>query len=319
MDHPAILAWRRFTGEKQLPSGAIKLKAKRNRGVYRLYDARPDGQAIIAKRSYHSRVQVEDKIYRHVLSGLSLSSPSYYGFLEEDDVYCWLFLEDVGGERISYTNLAHQTAAATWLGQLHILTATAVSRTELVDRGPDHYLDYLHSGQTRIRENLGNPSMTREDRAMLSDLIAQLDSVTLDWGMIIGFCQELPRTVVHGDFQAKNIRIRQSNGQIQIFPLDWELAGWGVPATDLSPSLSPNPVFLVNMARYWQIVRDHKVYLSYQQLERMVVLGYLFRHIAAINWASASLHFEPPKKAIELLTLYHRNLGQALKNKAWIH
>ncbi|UCG22971.1 MAG: aminoglycoside phosphotransferase family protein [Chloroflexota bacterium] len=317
MQHPAVSAWMRFNGEGLAPSHVEPLKgATRRRSVFRLHGVGTVGRPVIAKRCYLSTGRVEDFLYRQILPQLPVSAPRYYGYARDDEQLCWLFLEDIGDQRIDHSDPEQQAAVSTWLGRLHA-NAAVVKPAGLADRGPGHYFNHLDSGRKNILDNLGNPVLSEEDRTVLLAAAKRLDEIAACWDRVAAACEEIPCTLVHGDFRPKNVFVRQEAGGSVIYPLDWEMAGWGVPAPDLAPSRDRYAGSLINLEIYRQIVAAAWPNMDKPQLERMVVIGYLFRRLAAVAWASMSLPYDSTAKAVSLLDTYEKNLAVAIRAGYW--
>ena len=59
---------------------------------------------------------------------------------------------------------------------------------------------------------------------MLESIISQCNVLESCWRKVERFCDRMPQTLVHGDFTAKNIRVRNRHGSA-LLPFDWEMAG----------------------------------------------------------------------------------------------
>ena len=308
----------RFSGDRLAPSQAEPLKGTtRRRSVFRLHGAGAAGRPIIAKRCYVSTGLVEDYLYGRILPQLPVSVPQYYGYAPEDDELCWLFLEDIGDQRIDHTDPEQQVAVATWLGRLHANAAAVVRPIGLADRGPRHYFNHLVSSRKNILDNLGNPVLNEEDRTVLLAAAKRLNEIDACWDQVTAACEGIPRTLVHGDFRPKNVFVRQEDEGNAVYPLDWEMAGWGVPAPDLAPSRDRYAGSLINLEIYRQNIAATWPSMDMPQLVRMVTIGYLFRRLAAVDWASMSLAYDSTAKAVSLLNVYEKNLQRlaAIKEK----
>ena len=87
--------------------------------LYRLTGTGPKGPAVIAKRCHPTIASAEWHIYETLLPRSSLPALSYYGLVPEPgDEFCWLFLEDAGGQQYSVNREDHRTLAGRWLGVL---------------------------------------------------------------------------------------------------------------------------------------------------------------------------------------------------------
>jgi hypothetical protein len=96
-----------------------------------------------------------------------------------------------------------------------------------------------------------------------------------------------------------------------MFAFDWEMAGWGVPAPDLAASRSVTPVEQIDLATYASIARDYWPQIDGAALQQLVVVGAVFRRLAAIGWESLSLSCESPQWAVAKMRVYRDEL-QAL-------
>src|SRR5438309_2124780 len=76
-------------------------------------------------------------------------------------------------------------------------------------------------------------ALTEEERRQLHILQRLIDRLHSRWDSICGVCGNAPRTLVHGDLSGKNLRLCKTDAGPQIVALDWETAGWGLPAADL--------------------------------------------------------------------------------------
>ena len=143
---------------------------------------------------------------------------------------------------------------------------------------------------------------------MLLAVASQCDAVESNWGEIERFCEPFPRTLVHGDFQGKNVRVRTDGSGMSLLPLDWETAGWGVPAPDLET---------VDLSSYWNAVRHTWPQLCRENLERLASYGLLFRLMVCISWESASLPFPSEDEAVDSLDFYHAKMKETLQRLGW--
>src|SRR5206468_164689 len=174
-------------------------------------------------------------VFAEILPQLTVSALRYFGFMEEPDGECsWLFVEDAGGKEHAPRPEEHGDLIARWLGLLHVEAARVAAAARLPERGPDHYLEHLRSARATIVRNLGNPLLRAEDLAGLGNIVSGCDFLEARWNRIERFCDALPRTLVHGDLVVKNMRVRLGRAASALLVFDWETAGWGVPAPDLS-------------------------------------------------------------------------------------
>jgi aminoglycoside phosphotransferase (APT) family kinase protein len=320
----ALEAWGRLRPGSAVPAQIDILKGRREparRGAYRLAGAGPKGAPVIAKRCPTAKACVEHTIYAEVLPHLPLPTPHYYGLVEEKDgTCCWLFLEDVGAERYSSGNEEHRRLAGRWLGALHTSAARLAVAARLPDRGPGHYLERLRSARSRILGNLANPALEAADLAVLRMIVSQCEALEARWHQVERFCAGLPRTVVHGDFAEKNVRVRTRPSATALLPFDWSNAGWGVPAIDLAQSPLPSARFAANpdLAAYWAVVRDHWPACDLRAVRQWGQLATLFRLLAAVAWSAASLGQEWVEKTMTALRFYQTALDREVQTAGWL-
>ena len=284
-EHPVVGVWRELRPASAGPESIHVLRERSSCAIYRLTGVGPGGSAVIAKRCRAARARVERAVYEEVLPRLPVDSPRCYGIIEDEGRSCWLFLEDVGGERYVTSDPEQYALAGRWLGLMHtsaaILADAATAAARLPDGGPGRYLGHLRSAREDILRNISNPALTAGEVALLRALASQLDVLERRWGWLEESCPRAPSTLVHGDFRPKNAYIRRDHGGARLFPIDWETAGWGVPAADLTR---------VDIAAYWSVVRECWS-LDLQAIRRLATVGQVFRFLAAISWASPYLAY----------------------------
>jgi thiamine kinase-like enzyme len=110
--------------------------------------------------------------------------------------------------------------------------------------GPGFYHKLLLASRETIREIIENSIFCHRDSTVLQALISHCDAVERQWEGIEQFCNQMPRTLVHGDFAIQNARVRSVSTGNNLLLMDWEGSGWGSPAPDLAQfvggSLSPD-------------------------------------------------------------------------------
>jgi thiamine kinase-like enzyme len=318
LEHPAVRVWREIYSRRAEPTRVAVLKEGHKSGVYRLEGAGPSGSAVIAKRCRQETARVERALYEQVFPHLPLRTLCCYGYVEEPGgAFSWLFLEDAGKGIYLLDSKQHRCLAARWLGLLHTAAAGLEATVPLPELGADHYREHLRSARSTIHSQLGNPALTGADVSVLEAIIAQCDFLEGRWSEIKRFCKKLPRTLVHGDLSVKNVRVRaRPDGELDFFPLDWETAGWGVPAADLAQftlnSVSPD------QATYHSIMQKAWLTLDAQDLLQLADFGAVFRLVAALSWASEGL----ARPGVETLMMryfhpYHAQLAEVLEADRW--
>jgi phosphotransferase family enzyme len=311
----AVRAWRAFRGEQGEPIRVDILQDSLKASVYRLGAAGPGGTAVIAKRTCGPGFLTECQVYEQLLPRLPVSQVRYYGCLEEVDACGWIFLEDMGGKPYSHAEPTHRALAAEWLGLLH-RTAAVNDMQQLHDRGPDHYLEHLRAGRRLILRHLGDTGLSVGDVAVLHDIAVQCDLVESRWADLVEICVGMPRTLVHGDFNPKNAQVR-TNYPVQCFLIvDWEMAGLGVPAVDLT-FLTSTGVGTPDLNVYTSLMRVTWTTLTLADVRRMSQVGAIFRLLAAIEWNSMGLPFPSGRDTVPDFRLYRSTMNASIRRLGW--
>src|SRR5438876_914159 len=321
--HPAVQAWRRLNPERVLPERITPAKFKANKTrshltVYRLQGLGPEGEAVIAKRCDRGEGLVERAVYERVLPHVSLPGPHFYGAVEDQDV-CWLFIREVQGEKYDVDRPDHRAAAAQWLGLLHTEAPSVARRAGLPDAGPGRYRDQMRATRDAVRNHLDNPAFGNGDLAFLDRLLEQFDDLDEHWGRLERDCSGLPPTLIHGDFNGKNLRIQTAPSGPQLVAFDWADAGLAVPAVDLAQVATPSFRMSASpdLATYWSVVRESWPTCDHADIERLANCGAVFRALAVIQWDSNHLAEAWADAFLPNLQIYQAELVRALDHLGW--
>lgn len=302
--HPAVVAWNRMTGASALPSRITRLNEGHSM-VYRLAGIAPDGGSVIAKLCAREDGDRSRVICTSVLPLLQRPALLFYGCLEAGPRRSWLFLEDGGPLKCSLENADHKRALSAWLAALHASTAAHAKGFALPETGFDAYLKQLRSGRRKILKGLGLLEFEPEDEATLRSIAEWYGRIESLWPKLRTMVGDAPHTVVHGDFAPKNVLVREVLGHTEVFPIDWETAGWGTPAEDLGE--------YPDLAIYTTQAREHGATWSLEAVRRWAAVGKILRHVAAFDWASATLVGGWPPRGVRRMRV---RLGDALQAAA---
>jgi ATP-binding cassette subfamily B protein len=312
-NHPAVHAWCELHPDLE-PVGITPLRVGRLRKAYRLEGAARAGAAVVAKRCRRASALIERTVYEEILPRLAIPSLHYYGFLDEPDTdFSWLFMEAAPGIEYSQVLAAHRAQAGHWLGLLHTAAADASPKGRLPDGGPGRYREFLRSTAETIPRHFDNPMLGSDDVGFLEGLLARLAEVDAHWQRLEALCVGLRPTLVHGDFNGKNLRLRPAGAGTTVVVFDWADAGWGVPAVDLaqtlpSSKLSANP----DIATYWSTVRESSPDVSSASLRQLANCGTVFRALAALSWAVKGVGHEWASSTMAHMRIYEAELARAL-------
>ena len=311
LEHPVISAWRELRPDGAGPERIEDLgKTTRTTTVYRLVRVGKGASTVIAKRCPSSTAVIERTVYEEILPNLPFPMLHYYGYVEESGgEFGWLFLEDVSADKFRRHVEKHRLAAACWLGIMNMSASGVSAAARLPGREPGHYLNLLNSACNAIESNITNPMLSRDDCKLLESIVVHCHHVAANWRPVELVCEEIPHTLVHGDFLSKNVGIRTGGDEIILLPFDWEKAGWGVPAEDISA---------VDISTYWHTVREFWPHIVLEDFMRLARVGKLFRWLVFLEWIAP--HFAEDSVERPLADMrYYANwlLGDLKEAAAW--
>jgi Phosphotransferase enzyme family len=315
LEHRAAQAWLQVHAGSWAPRSLELLQRRRYSTVYRLNDVRQNGAGVIAKRCRTATARVESMIYEELLPLTGMPALRCYGTVQEaDGEFCWVFLEDGAGVSYSPQLAENRALAGRWLAETHLATASANLQSCLPNRALNHYLESLHGCRAMVLHHMRAIELPAADAEVLRNVATHIDAIELLWKEIEKICEVMPRSLVHGDFVIKNLRIRDTTAGPALLVFDWEFAGWGMPATDLAQftdrAASPD------LSIYCSILRREHSHLDSRDIQAVAACGNLLRMIDQIRWATAGHEFvSAPQlvKAIALLASYETSMIEALR------
>jgi hypothetical protein len=311
--HPACRAWHLAVEGGRVPASIEILKLEKQKSaVFRLSVVGHGFRSVIAKRRPERELAAELRLHDEFLPALSLSTLEVYGYVEDLDGFAWLFLEDAGEIRYSRETPEHQALAVEWLARLHAGASPGASW--LPDTGPAYFRSVLDHARDGLRLGLVHAALSASDREVLSAILTSLEEVEAAWQRVEEVCARLPRTLVHGDFVPKNVRVRERLGRIDLVAFDWETAGIAPPAVDIALLRGTQ----ADLRKYLAIVHDVWPDLRADDVEQMAHIGDVFRLLHAIYWAGRSFKYEWVAHAIWDMIEYERHLRLALAEDRWI-
>jgi hypothetical protein len=278
-------AWRQLRPHRPEPEGIEVLVRKKKSAACRLLGPEEAGFPVIAKRARKRTAELERILHERILPRLPVDSLAWHGMVDAEEEFRWFFLEDAGEAAFLPGDPDHLALAGRWLARLHTAAEGLEVAAELPDRGGRDSLERLRQGRDRMLHNLGNPVVSRANRDALHAILSHYEVVESRWAECEAVCDEAPKTLVHGDFVKKNMRVRSRGGRPELLVFDWEHAGFGFPGTDLH---------LVSCADYGPAVRERWPEMVGERLERVFRIGRLFRCVAEIEWESKNLALPLP-------------------------
>jgi hypothetical protein len=159
-----------------------------------------------------------------------------------------------------------------------------------------------------IQPNLANPALSSEDRIVLREILQHCEVLESRWREIAAICHLMPHTLVHGDFSAKNVRALRGPAGLDICPLDWDSAGWGIAAPDLSQ---------IDAAVYWSIVRHYWPGLSLDELKQLANVGRIFWSLEPITGEREPLASNWLGNVMRKMRSYGAEIANSIQTAGW--
>jgi hypothetical protein len=318
-EHPAITAWATVRQEQGLGGVPVETLQNRRKGtVYRLIGAGPSRTDVVAKRSSPERIARESSAYAF-LAGLPVAAVHCYGSVpdaERED--WWLFVAYAGTENYSLRLRQHRALAARWLAVLHTSCTAAPPAGRVSDRAPGHYLARLERGRSQILQLLPNPALERSEIELLKDIVRQSEILARRWREVERICARMPRTLVHGDFAPKNIRVAD-DGVPRLLAFDWASGGWGVPAVDLPQAAVASSSYWANpdLDVYLESVRPRWPHVTRHDLVANAAVGKVLRSVVCIELETLGLATDWPHRSMARMRDYHAHVRDAFGTLRW--
>jgi len=324
--HPALEAWLRIA-----PGGAPvtveRLKRTRLATFYRMHGAGDAGGDVIAMRCRAHRAARERAAYQRVLARLEIPSPRLYGSEpEEGGEFHWVFVEDASGRAYLPQRPEDRVLAGMWLATLHGRASESIrdaSDAGLPDAGPDQYAEHLRAALAVMQNLRGDaairPLLPRGSDDLLNRLTFHCATASAQWEQVRQLCDSVPRTVIHGDFAPRNLRIGAAAGEPVLRAFDWEDAAWAPPALDLIQADPKATCDAANpdAAEYLATIRRYWTGMDAETIRRLGEIGRLFWYVLAIRLDACAIAPEWVDEPVANLRLYFEGLAEVLTALGW--
>ena len=123
------------------------------------------------------------------------------------------------------------------------------------------------------------------------------------WDEIDRFGRSFPPALAHGDFTAKNVFVSAPNSGRRLSVMDWDVAGWGVPASD---------AVAADLECYGRMIGVSWGQISSATWRAFAAMGTVFRHILWMEAESSALSGEWVERPVRKLELCRSGLAHAL-------
>jgi hypothetical protein len=184
-------------------------------------------QARLAKPTFLYEPRRDIEMYRTILSGAGIG-PRFYGAVVDDDRgrYC-LILERIRGVELwQVGEIDVWEDVARWLAGFHRrfrdeLEDVRRANPLLLDYGTDLWAIWPRRAAARLADD-GDPRLS------------ELCRIIAHYGTVIDALVSGPHTLVHGEFYPSNVLVDRAGDEVQVWPVDWEMAATGPPWLDLA-------------------------------------------------------------------------------------
>jgi aminoglycoside phosphotransferase (APT) family kinase protein len=218
--------------------------------------------------------------YQTFLSSADLGTPRCLAAFNDAvrDV-AWIVLEKIDGNPLAHVgDFSAWTEAAIWLATLH---GTPAGNATLPRYDRAYFLTWLDHAERLLRSSPpATPAVARDRRRLLDAYASVIDALAT-----------LPCAVVHGEYYAANILIRETPAPQRVCPIDWATAGIGPRALDLAALTSgdwPDDERIAMVAAYHRAAPHWPM----RELTHHVDLCRL--HIA-VQWAFWAVDWDAPQ------------------------
>jgi aminoglycoside phosphotransferase (APT) family kinase protein len=209
-------------------------EGQRLRMVYKRTD--PEARLPAARGIKPSFLHDADReiwVYEAVLARDGCHAPGLYASGGQNGGSRWLLLERVDGIELSQVGDRRVwREVAAWLARMHATHEPGLTEldTAAVVRWyePAFHLRWAD----RARRFLANSP------AEHGGLLSRLAPLWPRYGVVAERLAALPRTIVHGDFNASNILISRQGEAVEVRAVDWEMTGVGPGLIDLAALVS---------------------------------------------------------------------------------
>lgn len=321
-EHPAVLAFQDVFNTRKLPSSIepLQLKPARPREVWRLAGCGPAGKSMIAKRCEAAEAERELNFYQRVLTKLPVLTIECYGHRTAADNpdLAWMFLEDVADdEPYSIGDPDQHRLIGHWIAKLHTCgqCLSPEERSQMLDRGPDHFRPYVHQIISAIEEYRSNRALSERDRTVLDKIDARCEEFESNWAELALFCAQMPHGVIHGDLKCQHIFWARCPRGLVLRLIDWGVGGWGSIALDLVRFLGQR--VQADAHSYLEVLREQGFVLDPEELYRLFYVGQMFVALASAKWDVDRLRYPWVLGPMSNLCLYADWMEEIAQAAPW--
>jgi len=193
-------------------------------------DLGPEAMAEGARRArpgflYEPRREIQ--AYRRILPFAPPGTATCYGTVVDSRAQRYvLFLERVDGLELRHVGaFSIWERTARWIAQFHRAFSAAdlaslAERSSVLVYDAGFYWRWLDRAQQLA---VRRPAVRR-----------RIDRIARGYAPVVRRLDELPRTLIHGEFYPSNVLIRRTGSHVRVCPVDWEMTALGPGLMDLA-------------------------------------------------------------------------------------
>jgi hypothetical protein len=213
----------------------------------------------------------------------------------------WLVSEYALGKPYDPRSATHRRLAGTWMGELHMWSAS-VARPNLPARDSMYHRNVVDEACATLADALRDGCGLTADHRVTIRALAVIGRDVLDrWSDLDALLGSLPEALVHCGIAGKNVRVVQDAVRPAVLAFDWEQAGWGCPAADMST---------VDLDSY--VLRARRSGVDVPDTALVQAVGELLWCFAAVPGERPNLLGSWPHRAVGKLAAYLDRTGDCL-------
>jgi hypothetical protein len=266
-----------------------------------LKDLGPDalvGEARRAKPGFLASPGREGTVYRTLLAPRGFG-PVLHGTVDDPDKgRHWLFLERVTGlELYQVGELETWREVARWLACFHGAYRGDPLVEQLAEEGAilRYGASLLETWLARIRSFAGEGFGAN---GPAPDLLERLERVH---PYVVRRLLRTRPTLIHGDFYASNVLVREGEEGVEVVPVDWEMAGVGPGVLDLAALIAGgwSEEAKIDLALTYRQALESSVGDDVEPPEAFLRTVACSRLQLAIQWMGWARDWDPPAEHVQ--------------------
>jgi hypothetical protein len=191
---------------------------------------------------------------------------------------------------------------------MHTAAARGPAPGALPIRDAAYYRQLLERSRRTIVAGFGNPALTPEHLTSLRAVVDRSETLLDRWPEVERLCAAMPATLVHADFRAKNVRVRDGARGRTLLAFDWETAGWGLAGIDLRG---------IDLDEYAREVLHAWPALGRSDMTTFARMGRILWFTACVDWEMWAIDTAWVWRLMNTMPFYERDLSAVMAELGW--